>query len=136
MGATASESSVSPSLEDIAQAMGSYLMQGGQVQELPFLGCASNLHVDVQRALKDASLAGLPDETVWVLLVHWVNNRSGGLKDADLASALQPLLMAVPPMEIQVATDIFERQLGGYSNGTWAIARSQRLRRLLAQMKG
>lgn len=136
MGATASESSVSPSLEDIAQAMGSYLMQGGQLQELPFLGSALNLHVDVQRALKDAALAGLPDETVWVLLVHWVNTRSGGLKDADLASALQPLLMAVPPMEFQVATDIFERLLGGYSNGTWALARSQRLRRLLAQMKG
>lgn len=122
-------------LAAMARSVADHIDQVGSLRDLAESCAGLDLHADARQAIEDAVNLGLSLDQAWLLLAHWVNSRANGPADASLKARLQPLVDAIDPALASSATQVFERQLGGYPNDGWALTRVQRLRRALGWMR-
>jgi hypothetical protein len=121
-------------LTAMARSVADHIGQVGALQNLAESCAGLNLHADVRQAIEDVVNLGLSLDQAWLLLAHWVNIRASGLADVGMAARLRPMVDAIDPALASAATQVFERQLGGYPIDGWTLTRVQRLRRALGRM--
>ena len=121
------------SLKAVALAVVEHLAHGGRVQGLAAHCEALELHPDARLALDQAVDLGASDGHALLLLAHWTNARTSGLGSSMVAATLQPHLDGLDASLIDKCVKLFDRLLGGYAIGGWALSRTQRLRRALTR---
>lgn len=119
-------------LESLARLVRGHLSHDAGLQDLAQAMEGVALFPALQQALDDVAKLNLSLGECWLLLADWINARLHGLADAQLSALLHPLLMKLDPAQLVRASEVFDRELGQYSNDSWSSAREKRLYHAMA----